>query len=88
MATENAISPELLRVEDLRVHFATDRGEVRAVDGVSFALDARQSLALVGESGCGKSMTAFSLLRLVPSPPGRIAGGRILFRGEDLLAKK
>ncbi len=75
----------LLEVTDLRTSFFTERGELRAVDGVSFAVDAGRTLGVVGESGCGKSMTALSILRLVP-PPGRIIGGRIGFDGRDLLA--
>jgi oligopeptide/dipeptide ABC transporter ATP-binding protein len=73
----------LLRVEDLRTYFTLDGSEARAVDGVSFTLEAGRVLGLVGESGCGKSMTALSLMRLVP-PPGRIVGGRILLDGRDL----
>ena len=75
----------LLEVRDLRTHFRTDEGEFAAVDGVSFTLDAGRTLGLVGESGCGKSVTALSIMGLVPQPPGRIAGGRILFDGEDVL---
>ncbi|HTQ02188.1 MAG TPA: ABC transporter ATP-binding protein [Casimicrobiaceae bacterium] len=75
----------LLEVRDLRTHFRTDEGEFAAVDGVSFTLDAGRTLGLVGESGCGKSVTALSIMGLVPQPPGRIAGGRILFEGEDVL---
>jgi ABC-type dipeptide/oligopeptide/nickel transport system ATPase component len=74
----------LLKVEDLKTHFFTDDGVVRAVDGVSYDIGERETLAVVGESGSGKSVTALSILRLVPSPPGRIVGGRILFRGRDL----
>ncbi len=74
----------LLDVRDLRVHFLLEKGTVRPVDGVSFALDEAQVLGMVGESGCGKSVTSLSILRLIP-PPGRIAGGRVLFRGRDLL---
>jgi len=74
----------LLEVRDLRVSFFTAAGEVRAVDGVSFSLDAGRTLGVVGESGCGKSVTAFSILRLV-SPPGRIVGGSIRFDGRELL---
>jgi oligopeptide/dipeptide ABC transporter ATP-binding protein len=74
----------LLDVRDLQTHFFTELGTVRAVDGVSFALDEAQVLGIVGESGCGKSLTSLSILRLVP-PPGRIAGGEVLFRGRDLL---
>jgi oligopeptide/dipeptide ABC transporter ATP-binding protein len=76
----------LIQVRDLRTHFDTEEGVVRAVDGVSFELAAGETLALVGESGSGKSVTALSLLRLVACPPGRPAGGSIRFRGRDLLA--
>ncbi|HET6201364.1 MAG TPA: ABC transporter ATP-binding protein [Planctomycetota bacterium] len=76
--------PALLQVEDLRTHFFTEEGVAPAVDGVSFDLDEREVLGLVGESGCGKSVTALSILRLVPAP-GRIVGGRVVFRGRNLL---
>jgi oligopeptide/dipeptide ABC transporter ATP-binding protein len=82
-----AESPPLLVVEDLRTYFFTRRGTIRAVDGVSFTLDAGETLALVGESGSGKSVTCSSLVRLVPEPAGRIVGGRVMFAGEDLLRK-
>jgi oligopeptide/dipeptide ABC transporter ATP-binding protein len=82
-----ADSQPLLVVEDLRTYFHTRRGVTRAVDGVSFTLDAGETLALVGESGSGKSVTCLSLVRLVPEPAGRIVGGRIRFAGEDLLTK-
>ena len=75
----------LLEVRDLKTWFASDDGEFRAVDGVSFALEAGRTLGIVGESGCGKSVTALSIMGLVPQPPGRIAGGEILFEGVDLL---
>jgi peptide/nickel transport system ATP-binding protein len=75
----------LLVVEDLKTYFRTDGGVARAVDGVSFSLDRGETLGLVGESGCGKSVTSLSIMRLIPSPPGEIASGRIRFRGEDLL---
>ena len=75
----------LLVVKDLRTHFFTDRGVARAVDGVSFSIPAGKTLGLVGESGCGKSVTALSILRLVQSPPGRIVGGSIALEGRDLL---
>src|SRR5262249_26018853 len=75
----------LLEVRDLCMVFPTEAGDARAVDGVSFTLDRGRVLGLVGESGCGKSMTALSLMRLVP-PPGRIAGGQVIFEGRDLLA--
>ena len=76
----------LLELRDLRTHFHTEDGIVRAVDGVSFELHAGQTLALVGESGSGKSVTSLSILRLLPKPHGRIVGGAIRFRGRDLLA--
>src|SRR5476651_1127696 len=75
----------LLQVEDLSTYFQTPRGIARAVDGVSFSIDAGETLAIVGESGCGKSMTALSLLQLVPEPAGYINSGRVLFDGQDLL---
>jgi oligopeptide/dipeptide ABC transporter ATP-binding protein len=74
-------------VDDLRTSFFTRRGTTRAVDGVSFTLEAGETLALVGESGSGKSVTCLSLVRLVPEPAGRIVGGRVLLEGEDLLDK-
>ena len=77
----------LLRVDDLKTHFHTRDGVVRAVDGVSFDVMPGQTLAIVGESGCGKSVTAMSILRLLPMPPARIAGGRIEFEGRNLLDK-
>ena len=76
----------LLAVEALRTEFRTDTGSVAAVDGVSFEVGAGEAVGLVGESGCGKSVTALSVLRLVPDPPGRIAGGAIRLRGEDLVS--
>ena len=78
-------SSSLLQIENLSVQFDTDEGTVRAVDGVSLDIRRGEVLGLVGESGCGKSVTALSVLRLIPSPPGRIATGRILFHGDDLL---
>ena len=77
---------ELLRIENLEVGFRTERGLAPAVAGVSLRVDAGEVVGLVGESGCGKSVTAMSVLRLVPSPPAQLVGGRILWRGEDLLA--
>jgi oligopeptide/dipeptide ABC transporter ATP-binding protein len=77
----------LLEVEELRTHFFTRRGVIKAVDGVSFTLHAGETLALVGESGSGESVTCLSLVRLVPEPAGRIVGGRVVFAGEDLLRK-
>ena len=77
----------LLEVTDLRTHLTSRRGVNRAVNGVSFKLDTGKSLGIVGESGSGKSMTALSILRLVPQPYAKIVGGSIHFNGEDLLAK-
>jgi oligopeptide/dipeptide ABC transporter ATP-binding protein len=79
------VGEPLLRVETLTTVFPSSRGPAAVVDGVSLVVEAGEVLALVGESGCGKSMTALSVLRLVP-PPGRIASGRITFAGEDVLA--
>jgi oligopeptide/dipeptide ABC transporter ATP-binding protein len=73
----------LLQVEDLHTQFFTSRGVVRAVDGITFHVDAGETLGVVGESGCGKTMTALSILRLLPDP-GKITSGRILFRGKDV----
>jgi len=75
----------LLRVKDLRTHFFTEEGVVRAVDGVSYDLEEGETLGLVGESGCGKSVSALSLLRLIPNPPGKIIGGEVWFDGQDIL---
>ena len=79
-------SSHLLDVRDLRTQFATQEGIVKAVDGVSFHLDEGEVLGLVGESGCGKSVSALSLMRLIPDPPGRIVGGQAFFEGQDLLS--
>jgi len=78
------VTEPLLSVEQLQTHFATMDGINRAVDGVSFHVNAGETLAIVGESGCGKSVTAMSILRLIPEPPGKIAGA-IKFQGKDLL---
>ncbi len=75
----------LLQVKDLQTHFFTLEGVVKAVDGVSFDIREGETVALVGESGCGKSVSALSIMRLVPYPPGRIVGGEIWFNGNDLL---
>ena len=80
-----ADAPPLLEVEDLRTYFRTDRGLFRAVDGVSFAVRRGETVGLVGESGCGKSVTSLSIMGLVPMPPGEIAGGAVRFDGRDLL---
>ena len=75
----------LLTVTDLRTYFHTDGGVARAVDGVSFALHEGQTLGLVGESGCGKSVTSLSVMRLIPDPPGQVVSGTIAFKGRELL---
>ncbi|MGI4778267.1 MAG: ABC transporter ATP-binding protein [Janthinobacterium lividum] len=75
----------LLEVRDLRTHFMTDDGEFPAVDGIGFSLEAGRTLAIVGESGCGKSVTSLSIMGLVPNPPGRIRGGSIRFEGRELV---
>src|SRR5438445_11522784 len=75
----------LLEVDQLKTQFFTRDGVVRAVDGVSFHLEQGETLGLVGESGCGKSVTALSLMRLIPQPPGKIVKGSILFDGQDIL---
>ena len=75
----------LLEVKDLRTYFQTDDGLVKAVDGVSFQLQRGETLGIVGESGSGKSVTNLSIIRLIQEPPGKIAGGEILFNGQDLL---
>ncbi len=80
----NNIEP-ILKIKDLKVHFDTDDGLVKAVDGVDMELMKGTTLALVGESGCGKSVTCMSILRLIPSPPGRIAGGEIIYKGKNLV---
>ncbi len=80
-----AQSAPLLEIDDLRTHFFTGAGIVRAVDGVSFTVRTGETLGVVGESGCGKSVTALSVLRLVADPPGRIVGGAIRFEGKNLL---
>ena len=75
----------LLEIRDLRLDFLKDGRALRAVDGVSFSLNAGESICLVGESGCGKSVTALSIARLVPTPPARYAGGEIRVNGQDVL---
>ncbi len=77
----------LLEVENLKVHFFTDEGVVKAVDGVSFHIDKGETLAVVGESGSGKSVTSLAIMRLIPTPPGRIVDGSVRFRGKDGVEK-
>ena len=82
MTSENE---PVLSVRNLKTYFYMDVGVARAVDDLSFDVERGKTLALVGESGCGKSMTALSILRLVPDPPGRIVVGQVLFGGRDLV---
>jgi peptide/nickel transport system ATP-binding protein/oligopeptide transport system ATP-binding protein len=82
------LDPYLLEIIDLRTYFYTEEGIVKAVDGVNFNIKSGEILGLVGESGCGKSVTAYSIIRLIESPPGDIVHGQIFFEGEDLLRKK
>lgn len=79
------MSKELLKVNNLKTYFYSDRGIVKAVDDVSFYVNEGETLGVVGESGCGKSIACMSLVRLVETPPGKYAGGEILFNGEDML---
>jgi peptide/nickel transport system ATP-binding protein len=76
---------KILELKNLRTYYSTDNGTAKAVDGVSFSLGRNSTLGVVGESGCGKSVTALSVMRLVPMPPGYFAGGEILWKGTDLL---
>src|SRR3990172_1360258 len=75
----------LLEVKDLRTYFYTQEGTVKAVDGTSYVVEEGETLGLVGESGSGKSVTALTILRLIPQPPGKIVGGEVNFQGVDLL---
>lgn len=79
------MSETILEVKDLKIYFQTEDGIAKAVDGVSYKVEAGKTLGIVGESGCGKSITSLAILKLVPQPPGIIAGGEILYRGKDLL---
>ena len=76
----------LLEVDDLHMHFFTRDGVVKAVDGVTFSLEPGETLGVVGESGSGKSVTALSIMRLIPEPPGKVVKGDIRFRGQSILA--
>ncbi len=80
-----ATDEKILEVKSLQTSFFTEEGEVKAVDDVSFDVYRGKTLGIVGESGCGKSVTSLSIMRLIPSPPGKIVSGQILYRGKDLL---
>ena len=79
------MAERLLDVKNLKTYFFTDEGVVRAVDGVDLYIDQGETLGVVGESGCGKSVTALSIMRLIPQPPGKIVEGQILYNGLDLV---
>src|SRR4051812_31222733 len=81
----DSLAAPLLDIRGLKTHFATDDGIVQAVDGVDIAIGAGETVGVVGESGCGKTVTAMSVLRLIAMPPGRIAAGEILYGGRDLI---
>src|SRR6187551_1469191 len=85
-APEASLSPWLLDVEDLHVHFVTSRGVVRAVEGISYQVRPGEIVAVVGESGCGKSVSALAIMRLLTRPAGRVVHGSIRLGGRDLLA--
>jgi len=80
------VSEELLQIKNLKTYFFTDNGVVRAVDGVDLRIDKGETVGVVGESGCGKTVTALSVMRLIPEPPGKIVEGEILYKGRNLLA--
>ena len=84
-ARSSTSAAPLLEIEDLHVRFQLREGDVKAVNGVSLSIPAKGTIGLVGESGCGKSVTALSIMRLVPSPPGNIVNGKVIFDGQDLL---
>ncbi|MFD2369743.1 ABC transporter ATP-binding protein [Brevibacillus sp. GCM10020057] len=79
------MSQPVLQIENLQTHFFTDRGQIPAVDGVTITVNKGEIVGIVGESGCGKSVTSLSVMKLVPNPPGKIVGGSIRFKGEDLV---
>src|SRR5712691_9462248 len=77
--------PALLDIRGLKTHFASDEGMVHAVDGVDLAIERGETVCVVGESGCGKTVTALSVLKLIAMPPGRIVAGQILWQGRDIV---
>ncbi|GAB6988056.1 ABC transporter ATP-binding protein [Paenibacillus pini] len=82
------MSKPILEIKDLRTHFFTDRGEIPAVDGIDLYIQPGEVLGVVGESGCGKSVTSLSVLKLIPQPPGKIVSGSIVFKGKDIVPLK
>ncbi|MEO8922012.1 MAG: ABC transporter ATP-binding protein, partial [Caldimonas sp.] len=80
-----AAAPPLLEIKGLKTHFKTDDGWLHAVDGVDITIERGQTVSVVGESGCGKTVTAMTVLKLLPMPPGRIVGGQVLWQGRDLV---
>ncbi len=79
------MQPPLLQIEDLKTYFYTSNGVVKAVDGISYSVHEGETVAIVGESGCGKSVSALSVMRLVPSPPGKTVNGKVIYQGNDIL---
>src|SRR5690348_16957718 len=79
------VAERLLEIRGLKTHFKTDDGMVRAVDGVDLVIDSGETLGVVGESGCGKTVTALTVLKLIQMPPGRIVDGKVLWQGRDLV---
>ena len=75
----------LLEVKELKTRFSTPDGVVNAVNGISYSLERGEAVGIVGESGCGKSVSVLSIMRIIPDPPGKIVGGEVLFEGRDLL---
>src|SRR5438046_5825325 len=85
MGRGGAMAERLLEVKGLKTYFFTDEGIVRAVHGIDLYINKGETLGVVGESGCGKSVTALSIMRLIPQPPGRIVQGQIMYNGKNLL---
>lgn len=81
------MSEPVLQVKGLKTYYYTEEGVVPAVDGLDFEVEPGETFAIVGESGCGKSVTSLSILRLIPSPPGKIIDGEIIYHGQDLVKK-
>ena len=81
-------SPPLLEIKGLKTHFKTDDGWLHAVDGVDLTIERGETVGVVGESGCGKTVTAMTVLKLMPMPPGRIVAGQVLWQGRDLVPRE